>query len=96
MGKNYDEVERVRKRLSEYYVESERNIGGYAIGIGISTVRNCDPDADAFILEDLCIHFNVRRGIKPPFEIPGEEEGVRIYKDECDDVRVLEDDARKI
>lgn len=97
MGKSYDEVERVRKRLSEYYVESERNIGRYAIGTGICFVRDCDPNADASILEELCIHFYIRRGIKPPFEIPKEGEGVRIYKAECDDVRVLEEDeARKI
>src|SRR3989344_5087205 len=80
MGKSYEEVDRIKERLSESYFDIGKNKDNYILGVGVSNVRLNDPHADSSILEDLCICVFVRLDIEPSFEVPEEVDGVRIYK----------------
>jgi len=80
MGKSYEEVDRIKERLSESYFDIGKNKDNYILGVGVSNVRLNDPHADSSILEDLCICVFVRLDIEPSFEVPEEVDGVRVYK----------------
>jgi len=82
MGKSYSEVFDINERLTERYLLGKENKDRYVCSVGISLVRLNDPHADASVLEDYCISILVKGSIKSPFDIPLEEEGVRIYKRE--------------
>ena len=93
MGKSYGEVFDIKERLTERYLLSEENKNKYVHSVGISLVRLNDPNADVSILEDYCISILVRENIGHSFNIPLEEEGVRIYKREDSLLEALKKDS---